>query len=137
MLKPVSLWCAGLVVLVHTVNFFWVVGANAKYGSALNGFMRNGHYYLSLHGSYTEVSRALWENIQLHEVVNFLVGPFAIACTVYLVLKGYYPWALEFRRGEAVIERVRAVRVSGGHACAGALYGHSCGRLPPVPGSRH
>ncbi len=132
MLKPLSLCFAVLVVLVGAANFLWVLGANDKYGGgALNGFVRNGHYYLAQHGSYTEVSRAIWEDIRLHELALFLGWPLVFACFAYILLGGVFPRVMGLRRGEAVIERVRTVRASrvvlAQARCSGSVAGVSLG----------
>lgn len=131
-LKPMSLCFAVLMVLAGATNFVWVLGANEKYGGgALNGFVRDGHYYLAQHGSYTEVSRAIWEDIRLHELALFLGAPLVFACFAYIVLGGVSPWIMGLRRGEAVTERVHAVRASGivlaRARCSGSVAGVGLG----------
>jgi hypothetical protein len=36
-------------------------------GSATNGKIENGHYYVGSHGRYTEVSRSTWQFSRWHE----------------------------------------------------------------------
>jgi hypothetical protein len=114
-LKPLSFCVAVLVVLVWGANFVWVLGANEKYGGGAldGGYVRDGHYYLDNHGSHTEVSRGIWEDIQNHELVFGLGTPVAIVCFVYLLVGGFFPWSVGLRRGEVVAARVQNVRSSG------------------------
>lgn len=112
-LKPVSMCLATLVVLAGAVNLVWVLRATYKHGGALDGFVRAGHYYLAQRGSYTEVSRAIWEDMRLHEQALPLGAPLVIACIAYILLAGVFPYYMRLRRGEAVNERVRAIQASG------------------------
>jgi hypothetical protein len=131
-LKPLSLFLAVPVVLVGVANFAWVLGANNKYGGgALGGFVRNGHYYVGQHGGYTEVSRAIWEDIRVHELALFLGWPLVFGCFGYLLVGGIFPWIMGLRRGEVVAARVHAVRASGmvlaGARCKGSVAGVGLG----------
>ncbi len=113
-LKPVAMVFATLVVLAGAMNFLWVLGANSKYGGgAMDGYVRDGHYYLAQHGTYTEVSKAIWQSILPHEQALFFGFPFVFACFGYIMLSGVFPILMGLRRGDAVIERVSAVEASG------------------------
>ena len=37
-------------------------------GDALNGYAKNGHYFLCNHGTYTEAARAVWRYSYWHAV---------------------------------------------------------------------
>jgi hypothetical protein len=135
-LKPLSFCVAALVVLIWVANFVWVLGANQKYGGgALNGYVRDGHYYLVDHGSYTEVGRGIWEDIQFHELVLFLGVPVDSACFLYLLLGAAFPWFAGLRRGDVVAARVRDVQASGvvlaRRRCSGNVAGVALG----IPGA--
>ncbi len=75
-------------------------------GSALGGFIRDGHYYLSLQGSYTEVSAAIWERLRLHELIVIFSTPVAILCFVVFLFSAAFPAIAGMRRGPALDERV-------------------------------
>lgn len=49
-------------------------------GDALNGTVRNSHYYLAQHGTYTEVSRAVFLYSAVHALSVFLT--MAIAAVI-------------------------------------------------------
>ena len=52
-------YLALLAIVVGFINFFWFFAESAALGGdALNGYARDGHYYVASHGSYTEVSEA-------------------------------------------------------------------------------
>lgn len=53
-------------------------------GSAINGRVQNGHYYLSEHGHYTEVSQQLyWLNVVHGRSLLFTV-PAGLMCLMWL-----------------------------------------------------
>lgn len=109
MLKPWSLCFAVVVVLAGAVNFLWLLAETEKArGSALHGFVHDGHYYLAQ-----------------------LSVPLVFACYAYLLLGGVFPSVMGLRRGEAVTKRVQAVRASGmvlaRASCSGSVAGVSLG----------
>ncbi len=48
-------------------------------GDAFNGFAQNGHYVLSNHGKYTDVSRAVWIYSYLHSIVMLVTFGLGLA----------------------------------------------------------
>lgn len=67
----------GLVALVvAALNFLWLFGESINGGGdALNGFVRDGHYYISSHGVTTEVSKATWDWSRFHSLSIFVTHP--------------------------------------------------------------
>lgn len=131
-LKAMAPYLAVLITLLGIVNFFWVLRANEQYGGgALNGYVRNGHYYLAMHGTYTEVSRAIWENIRLHELGLWFGAPLVAVSFGYLMLGYVFPMVMGLRQGEVVEERVRAIQATGmllaSGTCSGSIGGVSLG----------
>ena len=62
----------GIAAIVNFAAF--VIGAFWLGGDALNGTVRNGHYYLGMHGLHgrlTRVSHATWIYSLLHEISVF------------------------------------------------------------------
>lgn len=58
-------WIIGIVafvlIVVGAVNFSWFLAESKRLGGdALNGFVQNGHFYVSSHGVTTEVSEEAW-----------------------------------------------------------------------------
>src|SRR5438270_12793528 len=75
---------AMFVFVVGFVNFFvFLVVSQYLGGSAANGFVRAGHYYLGEHGKYTEVSHAMFRYSQIHEYTLFVTHPLALISLAY------------------------------------------------------
>jgi hypothetical protein len=119
---------AALFLLLWGVNAVWTFSLSAQYGgSSLDGVVRNGHYYLAQHGTYTPVSQAIWDQMRLHEL-GFRIGiPVAFICFCYLLLTLAAPAVMGLRQGESVHERVQAICASGprlaAKTCAGNIGG--------------
>ena len=76
------------VFYLAAVNFLSFVSISIYLGGdALNGYTKDGHYFVSSHGWHTEVSRAVWIYSYCHAISVFvtfgLVPVFLIigACT--------------------------------------------------------
>jgi hypothetical protein len=52
-------------------------------GSAGNGIVRSGHYYVGAHGKITEVSERIYRFSQIHEYSTFVMLPLSIVALVY------------------------------------------------------
>ena len=120
------------ITLLWAANFFWTLSLSAQYGGgALNGFVRDGHYYLGQHGTYTEVSQAIWERIRLHELGIWLGVPFVVVSFSYLLFSLAFPAVMGLRQGDIVAERVQTVRAYGtrlaAKTCAGSIGGVGLG----------
>ncbi len=127
-LHPVALGLAALITLLWGVNFLWTLSLSAQYGGgALNGFVRDGRFYLAQHGTYTEVSQAIWEQIRLHELGIWLGIPFVVASFGYLLFTFAFPAIMGLRQGALVNERVQAVQASGERLAAGRCSGSIAG----------
>ncbi len=81
-LRPKLQMTIGLFTIIAIPNFllFMIITQNQG-GSALNGKVENGHYYLGEHGQYTEVSQAVYSLNRVYEIitlsafgVTFLIG---------------------------------------------------------------
>src|SRR5207248_8596590 len=61
------------IFVIAFINFtvYWVA-ALCLGGDALNGYARDGHYYLGSHGAYTEVSRAVWRYSYCHTISTWV-----------------------------------------------------------------
>lgn len=124
-LRAIAPYLAALITLLWIGNFIWVLGANAVYGGgALNGFVRDGHYYVGEHGSYTEVGQAIWERIRLHELGLWLGVPVFIASFGYLLFGSVFPAIIGLRHGGVVAERIQSIRTSGIRLASGTCSGN-------------
>ena len=77
------------------VNFFsfFVIGVYLG-GDALNGYAKDGHYFLCSHGRYMEVSRAMWTYSYWHAIsVCVTHGLLFVSVVIFL------------KTGEMVIEK--------------------------------
>ena len=68
------------LVMLNFALFFGV--ALALGGDAVNGTVRDGHYYLMNHGKYTEVSRAVFRYSMVHTISVFVSFPLAWIASV-------------------------------------------------------
>jgi hypothetical protein len=72
-------WVAYTVFIVAIVNFFaFVLVAIEIGGDALNGHEAGGHYFLSNHGTLTEVRRSIFEYSKWHAISVFVTHPLAM-----------------------------------------------------------
>jgi hypothetical protein len=74
-----SLICLA-VLGVALINFlvYFVVAIHLG-GDAVNGGMRNGHYYLMSHGRYTEVSEPVFNYSRWHTYALWITHPLGLA----------------------------------------------------------
>jgi hypothetical protein len=85
-------YLALIAIVVGFVNFFGFMAESAALGGdGLNGYARDGHYYVASHGSYTEVSEAAWTWSRIHGVSVFITHPLAMAGMAYLLFRFVFP----------------------------------------------
>ena len=91
-------WIALIVVIVGMGNFVWFLAeSSALGGDALNGYVRDGHYFVISHGTATEVSQAQWEGSRAHAVGTIGTHLLGIAGFAYLMLRVVLPITLRER----------------------------------------
>ena len=57
------------VFFIAFINFSFFIAVNECIGGdAINGYMKDGHYFSGSHGAYTEVSKAVWTYSYYHTV---------------------------------------------------------------------
>ena len=56
-------WIVGVTVVLAGLNFvpLWIVNYMNGGASAVNGYIRNAHYFVCSHGTCSEVSKQMWE----------------------------------------------------------------------------
>ena len=64
-------------------------------GDAINGYIRDGHYFLGSHGSYTEVSSSVWTYSYYHSISTSVTHLLVFALA-----------ALFLNTGDMVIEKI-------------------------------
>jgi hypothetical protein len=105
-LKPVLMCLSALVVLAGVVNFFWVLSDDRGYGAP---------------DAYA----------QLHKHLFYLSVALLFICFSFIFLGGLGPWLMGLRQGDAVMERVQAIRASGRllatARCAGSVVNFRLG----------
>ena len=72
MIKHVSIALVFIAVLNFAVDSY--VAATIG-GSAINGKVEHGHYYVGSHGNFTEVSRAVWTYSYIHGFSQWITFP--------------------------------------------------------------
>jgi hypothetical protein len=121
-------WLAGAVVILGFVNFLWFFAESAKAGDALNGYVRDGHYFLSSHGRVTEVSREAWEWSRVHALSVFVTHPLALLGGAYLLVTQAFPSMIGGSRRPD--DRLHIVRIlSSGDVLAATRTGGRLGGL--------
>lgn len=107
-------WLAVTVVALGFANFLaFFVESLALGGDALNGRMIDGHYFIASHGTYTEVTQAVWTLSRIHAIATFVSWPFVLISMAFLVFRYAFPFAMAGRASGNADARVRAVRASG------------------------
>ena len=124
-MKAALPYLALAAVVIGVVNFFWVVAESmALGGDALNGYQQEDHYFLGSHGSYTEVSRAIWEWSRVHTASLLITHPLAMAAMAYVLFRFVFP---KFIGGQmdlgSASTRVRQVQESGAAVASGRCAG--------------
>ena len=95
------------------INFFAFATVTTRMGgSAGNGKIENGRYYLGEHGHYTEVSQTTFRRLQLYEYSMFATHALGILAGVFLsyILPKLSQTAEGARPDEVEIERAKARR---------------------------
>lgn len=108
-------YLALIAVVVGFINFSWFFAEGTTLGGdGLNGYASNGHYFVSNHGRYTEVSEAAWTWSRIHGVSIFITHPLLMAGGAYLLFRYIFPIAMVGRvsRG-ATTDRAQQIRMSG------------------------
>lgn len=114
MFEKAKPYLAVIAVIAGFGNFFWTnAEAQSLGGDAVNGYERGGHYFLASHGTYTEVTQAVWTWSRIHTIsmiVLFLIGFVAMAWLVTLSARSA---AAGQATPEVAGDRARWVRESG------------------------
>ena len=106
--RPITVALAALILLLWSVNAVWMLSLSAQYGgSALDGHVRDGQYYLAQHGAYTLVSQGIWKQVRLHELGFRFGAPVAFLCFAYLLFTLGFPAAMGLRRGSLSMRACR------------------------------
>jgi hypothetical protein len=122
-------WIALAAVVIGFANFFWFMIESTRLGGdALNGFVRDGHYFVTSHGSATEVDRATYEWSRFHAVSVFVTHPLALVGMGYLLLRVVFPLFITSGGAREARPRVELVKASG-EMIAGAQCGGRVGDL--------
>ena len=107
-------WLAVTVVAVGFANFLaFFVESLALGGDALNGRVTDGHYFIASHGTYTEVTQAVWTVSRIHAIATFVSWPFVLISMAFLVFRYGFPFAMAGRASGNTDARVHAIRASG------------------------
>jgi len=79
-------YIAVALTIIGFVNFFWFLTESMSLGGdAINGYQRDGHYFLGNKGSYTEVTKSVWEWSRIHAESVWITHPLALLGIAYFV----------------------------------------------------
>jgi hypothetical protein len=114
-LKRLLPYLALTAVIVGFLNFFWFMGeSTALGGDGLNGYTRDGKFFLGSHGTYTEVSEAVWTWSRLHGASVLITHPLLLAGMFYLLIRHVFPAMMVGRSPQtANVDRAAQIRSSG------------------------
>jgi len=73
--KRISLCLFFLAIINFTL--LWITGLSLG-GSAVNGKVEHGHYYLGNHGDLTEVTEPTWNYCYYHEISVLVTHPLGL-----------------------------------------------------------
>jgi hypothetical protein len=93
---------ATLLIIAYLLVFLAAAG-NSVYlgGDALNGYAQNGHYYVSSHGTTTEVTEEEWsKSLWLHQTM-FYMAPVAFLAMGYFAIAHMIPFFMYGGTGSA------------------------------------
>ena len=101
-------------IVIAAVNFIsFIVETQRLGGDALNGYEREGHFYISSHGDTKEVDERTWRYNRIHAISVFLTHPLGMLAMGYLLVQYMFPAFIFRGTREARAESERAVRSSG------------------------
>ena len=86
-----------MLVIIAVINFFTFISVDIySGGSAMNGYQKDGLYYIGSHGSYRQVSKAFWTYSYIHGITMWIthLSVFAGAALI-LNLKRYQRSAVQ------------------------------------------
>ena len=123
-------YLAFLAIVLGFINFFWFLAESAALGGdGLAGYARDGHHYVASHGTYTEVSEAVWTWSRIHAVSVFITHPLALAGMAYMLFRFVFPSMMAGPTSQPGTDE-RAGRIRGsGHVLAS---GRTAGRVGEV-----
>jgi len=77
------------VFILAGINFATFIIADICFGGdALNGYAKDGHYFLCSHGRYTEVSEVLWTYSYYHAISVFVTHGLVFALAALFLTTG-------------------------------------------------
>jgi hypothetical protein len=104
-------YLAVLAIAVGMINFIWFFVESAGTGDGLNGFVRDGHYYVSAHSVDTEVSQTAWEWSRAHATSVLITHPIAMVALFYFMFRFVMPRGAE--RGAGSRPAINVPEVNG------------------------
>ena len=103
-----------LIPIAAAMFLAFLADSTSLGGDALNGYVRDGHYFVASHGSVTEVSRSQWEWDQLLGTLMFITFPLGMASGAFLLFRHVFPaFAISNAPALDVASLVSSVRKSG------------------------
>jgi hypothetical protein len=108
-------WIALGAIAFGVLNAGWQMSESASLGGdALNGFVRDGHYFVGSHGSYTEVGAAEWIANRNRGALTLISWPFVMLAAAFLLFRYVFPYVMSGGRTQRPDqERVARIRGSG------------------------
>jgi hypothetical protein len=132
--QSIARWLPVLIVIALVIgigSFWWFLIDSLRLGGdALNGYARDGHYFVSSHGDDTEVAASEWIANRNLGLVAYATFPFAMLAAAILLFRYVFPFFMSGRamyaQDQARVEHVRRssdlIATSGSGGRIGEVY---------------
>jgi hypothetical protein len=82
-------WLCIAAFILGIANFLWFfVESQSIGGDALNGYVRDGHWFVGSHGAYREVPEGTWMWSRVHAISLLITHPLAIGAAAVFAYTG-------------------------------------------------
>ena len=117
-------WLAVATIVSAIALFFAFMASSAMLGGdALNGRVVGGHYYVSNHGSYQEVSASEWNLNHTLGVAMTTIWPAGMVAAAFMLFRYVFPFMMTGQTTRPASPRVAAITASGAPVWSGSPGG--------------
>lgn len=98
MKTAINMFCF-LFIVLGIINFACFFAETDKLGGdALNGYQKNGKYYVCGGSITTEVTEQEWEYNKVHAISLFITHPLAMASFAYIMVRYVLPMYKDIKK---------------------------------------
>lgn len=129
-MKRLLLFLSIFFMLAGAINFIWFIIDSVKLeGNALNGYQKNGRYYVVNHSVENEVNEKDWRRNRFHASSLLFTHPLAMLSIGYLLTKYFFPNMMYKKCEESNIQNVTNLVSKSGSIRLSARCGGNIGGL--------